>query len=279
VFPAVFPPADTVRSSEILGASESFGDPTTSIQPREAPPTNSPFPSGEEPRPDGVPTLANVQTICYRGAAGYPRRSRPMPKEPPIHRFHVVSAWHVYPHGFAPPDYHTPPARREPEGPTLRTSPSIEPQPIRTAGPSPAPAPVVTGAEGLSPAGPVVSSRSGLYDLPGLLNRIWTAPPMHPGSRDLRAPLASPPLPAESPPEWAESSLPPRPAEASSGPLEPRIRLSPPPPEEHARSPFMTPEAYASPLPRKSRPWICPACQLTNAPWSKFCTGCRGAAP
>jgi len=86
---------------------------------------------------------------------------------------------------------------------------------------------------------------------------------------DVRALLARRWLAAPAP--SAPVSLP-----SAVGPTDaaPPIPAAPDPTPVEERRP-----SFVAPAPRRTRPWICPACRLNNAPWSKACTGCRSPAP
>ena len=173
-------------------------------------------------------------------------------------RFHVLSVWHDPPSPEMGRHIELattrPPLDPGPSVPPALAVASVAPQESRMERvrvPSP------------SPVSPPARAQ-GLYDLPALLTRIWTAPRYH--SAAIGAPSAS--ESSGGPSDWPGAPV--------------RSRLVPDaysPYQIPERPAFLSPEAYASPLPRRSRPWICPNCRLPNAPWSKSCTSCRAAAP
>lgn len=177
--------------------------------------------------------------------------------QPP--RFHVVSVWHDPPSPEVERHRESPAPR-----PPLPPETTADPRSPRSE-PVPPPEPALTVSTPPDPAPPRTSLRGpGLYDLPGLLTRIWSAPAHH------SAALA--PVGPKSAPQTG----------TGGASIAPESRLVPgvyTPYEVPTRPIFLTPEAYASPLPRRTRPWICPSCQLPNAPWSRNCTSCRTAAP
>lgn len=170
-------------------------------------------------------------------------------------RFHVVSAWHDPPS----PEVGRRAEVARPQAP-VESPPAETPRVLSAAPAGPDPSTVLPQGAGAG-APPPSTPGPGLYDLPGLLTRIWSAPRHDP--------------PALGRPSGAERRPDP-PLEEVRSRLDPSAYAPYQVPERPA---FLSPEAFASPLPRRTRPWICPGCQLPNAPWSKECTSCRTAAP
>lgn len=177
------------------------------------------------------------------------------PRTPP--KFHVVSAW-------SPDRYPGP----EPEETGLRLEPPAPPPAVAAPAPS---APPISESSSLPvpsplepvPSGPEPAHPSMLYNLPALLGRVWSRPP---SARDPRTPVAADHSRSSATGPQAALPTPPRGGPAAPLPSDP--------------SPAATNSgADRSPAPRWAHAWICPECRLTNAPWSKACTGCRTAAP
>jgi len=158
----------------------------------------------------------------------------------------------------------------EPESP-LWVLPSEMPQGERASG-FVGPLPESSLPEPLPP--------EGLFDVPGLLERLWLARALE-AAHLARTPTAA----AEMPTPAARRAAAPVPAQSgavTTGALGiPPIAAVPPPtpsaPREGRGSPSVAaPRAYVEPL----RPggWICPHCYLTNDATSTTCRGCKSGA-
>lgn len=145
----------------------------------------------------------------------------------------------------------TPPLELGPP-PPLWVAPSEVPPADRSGGFFDAPAALETIEPDPPPA-------AGLFDVPGLLERLWLARALEAG-RD-RPPRAAPSVPAPS-----RASV-----EAPSG-AETRYGLSA---ERRPREP--EPATAGPPVPRPVG-WICPQCYLTNDAGAASCRGCRRPA-
>ena len=125
----------------------------------------------------------------------------------------------------------------------------------------------------------------GLFDVPGLLERLWLARALEARREPLAA--ASPvrlPLRTRAPPEAPRRD--PAPTPVTPAPEEPRsaaaetgapAATSSPAPTDRRSTP---PESLPAPVsPTAVRSWICPYCYLTNDLGTTACAGCRRPAP
>lgn len=173
--------------------------------------------------------------------------------------------------GYDPPS--TP--RDPPElAPPLWVAPSALPPPSRSVGLVMAP-PAPLAAPRLEP--------EGLFDVPGLLERLWLAralearrePPGEPSATASRPTgSVSPHLPT--PPGALDPARPVTAPTAREGP--PRAV-----PGDYGAQPLVPPResvAEPSPSPPPSWPssWICPYCYLANDPRAATCRGCRSSS-
>jgi len=165
------------------------------------------------------------------------------------------------------PDEATPP---EPESP-LWILPSEMPQAERATG-FVGPLPAEPPPEPLPP--------EGLFDVPGLLERLWLARALEAAHLARTAtPTAEAPL---APARRSAAVLPAQSGAVTPGALGiPPVADVPPPAPPSPREgrdprPVATPRAYVEPL----RPggWICPHCYLTNDATSTTCRGCKSGA-
>jgi len=137
-------------------------------------------------------------------------------------------------------------------------------------------------AEGLPPDPP--PPPEGLFDVPGLLERLWLARALE-AHRErpstTPAPQASPPTvaqPLEVPrvPTASPSPLPRSPPETPPSARGSEIPLTGPPP----RIPLDEGRAYPPPVaPTLPRSWICPNCYLTNDLAATSCVACGRPVP
>jgi len=125
----------------------------------------------------------------------------------------------------------------------------------------------------------------GLFDVPGLLERLWLARALEAGrelpaaARPARVPLLA--RAAFSTPPRSVAPQPARPApeapateDGTSGGAE--AAPAAPPAERGAASPELTPPRVPT---TAVRSWICPYCYLTNDLGTTACAGCRRPAP
>lgn len=119
----------------------------------------------------------------------------------------------------------------------------------------------------------------GLFDVPGLLERLWLARALEASHRERSGPPVAAP-PAEPPPPTVSLPIP---SPAKSGaiatpwtgvrpPQSSAPRPSVPPTPVHGPA-VPPPELAAAPARPKS--WICPYCYLTNDADATTCRGCR----
>ncbi len=174
------------------------------------------------------------------------------------------------------------PALREPGGyPGLTPEEmGLEPPPAperQEAWPSPplwvAPSAVPPAARSAGFIAAPPDDTEGLFDVPGLLERLWLA-------RALEA-RRDPPSPS---PALLNPSPPPGPIAPVAAPPEPvrsaPPRPAPPPAERRAETPVsVVPTAAPSArAPFRPRSWICPYCYLTNDADAATCRGCRSGS-
>ena len=184
-----------------------------------------------------------------------PPRGRPVLREPS-----------GYP-GLTPEEMglEPPPPVERPEpwpGPPLWVVPSAVPPPARSVGFVAAP------PERVAPAPP---GTEGLFDVPGLLERLWLARALeahreHPEVPAAAAYAGPPPVAATSPPVRVPTPGPSVPVEA---PADRRYEAP------VSVLPTAAPSARA---PFRPRSWICPYCYLTNDADAATCRGCRSSS-
>jgi ribosomal protein L40E len=134
------------------------------------------------------------------------------------------------------------------------------------------------------PATPAPPEADGLFDVPGLLERLWLARALEASHHDrpASAPSASP-FVASAPPS-------PTPAASRSGGVAVVLRPIPftmpvpapvpapspiPPARLEARS---LPSAWPHAPSRRPSNWVCPYCYLANDPAATTCRGCRSGS-
>ncbi len=133
--------------------------------------------------------------------------------------------------------------------------------------------------------GPPLPPAEGLFDVPGLLERLWLARALEASHRERSgAVVAAAPAGLEVP--LAAPASEETPASISS---EESVSLGPEPPAEPAlpdvgngpavEAPRRLASNVISPATLLARPrgWICPTCYLTNDPDATTCRGCRSA--
>jgi hypothetical protein len=139
-------------------------------------------------------------------------------------------------------------------------------------------------AEAYPSVGEPPAESEGLFDVPGLLERLWLARALEASHRERsgsfpssspRAPASASPAPLSTEPAGETD-----PAEPVTGvilpPAEPEappaVVAASPEPVEALPIPEGSPPAHPQPRPRG---WICPSCYLTNDPGAVTCRGCR----
>jgi hypothetical protein len=186
-----------------------------------------------------------------------PPRGRPGPREP--ERYPGLT---LEERGYVPPSILPTPPELEPP-PPLWLIPSDAPQESRSGGFL---APLV------EPVTPRPPEQEGLFDVPGLLERLWLARALEANRErswheraagtDLPATTAELPLPAEIPPYVAEELAPPQDLGR----------------DEPGRSPGARPLEVLAPPSFRPKSWVCPTCYLANDAGAATCRGCRSAS-
>jgi hypothetical protein len=188
----------------------------------------------------------------------------------------------------------------EPPEPTPSAVP-VAPRPVMPAPRVAAPEPTLRSSIErshdieLPPPRPAAAPQQGLFDLPGLLGRIWMVSELQHARESAPAP-ESPRGRAEEPmstPARATTALAPaNPGDITSihrttrwisltivenqtdSPVPTRMRS--PLPVPHAESTTPEPARSGASL-TGGRAWTCPGCRVTNAPWSVVCPVCHRA--
>ena len=158
-----------------------------------------------------------------------------------------------------------------------------EPAPPLWIIPSSAPAAIPSvGFVGALPEGRPAEALppEGLFDVPGLLERLWLARALEAAHRERLGdpaithpngppvPESRSPLPSEHRSGAVPAGLAPRPPAPDAAPL----GLPPPTPSTPPTPRILSPAAVAEARPRS---WICPFCYLTNDAGAATCRGCR----
>jgi hypothetical protein len=119
----------------------------------------------------------------------------------------------------------------------------------------------------------------GLFDVPGLLERLWLARALE----TRRERPTTPPILRNPPSAGAPEPAPPPPtilSEATCAPPRAAVADDRPPSAVPPRIPLDERAAYPPPMaPTLPRSWICPGCYLTNDLAAPACAGCGRAAP
>lgn len=171
--------------------------------------------------------------------------------------------------GYDPAPITIPPASPEPP-PPLWVAPSDIPRPARALG-------FVAALPETEERGP--PAPEGLFDVPGLLERLWLARALEAG-RDrttgpARAQESEELVRMPTPPDNSDRSGGATTEAASTGVGTPGEAVADPPREGRSDEPathVAPPTAYA-------RSWVCPWCYLANDAGATVCRGCRASVP
>jgi len=130
------------------------------------------------------------------------------------------------------------------------------------------------------PLGIDLQPPEGLFDVPGLLERLWLARALE-AHHERTAPV---PLAAPDPPDPRATAplTPSRSGGAPPGVAAAPSRVPPPATERHpVLGGLIPPPRHAEPLatpPVRPRSWVCPHCYLTNDAAASTCRGCRSSS-